>query len=962
MVVVDSLRHMRDMDDMDDDKISPPEYTANDNGSGMLDPPPAFKYSEFKVSGDGLKSAARVERDGRIAVSLKLHKKLPDMPVLNRIISEFGVDEGNWRDCPPLSIVIMIVGSRGDVQPYVALAKRLRRDGHRIRIASHGTFRDFVEGQGLDFFDIGGDPHELMSYMVKNPGLIPGIASLTNGDIKKKRIMMMGCWNSCHSPDQKTGIPFVADAIISNPPAFAHIHCAEALGIPLLMSFTMPWCATGSFPHPLVNISTTNAGERLTNYLSYALADTMTWQGVGDIVNKLRNRTMGLPSLSLRSGPDILDRVKVPWTYCMSPALVPKPADWANHIDVVGFYFLDLATSYTPPRDLAHFLASGPPPVYIGFGSVVVDDPVEMTRVIFEATHAVGVRALVSSGWSNLGDVDVPPHVFLLGNVPHDWLFAEERVSAVVHHGGAGTTAIGLAKGRPTVIVPFFGDQQFWGEMIHKSGAGPKPIPQKNFNVENLTAALTYAISPEAKTAAAGLAQSIVNEDGVEGGVDSFYRHLPLLNMRCDLDPSRVAVWWSTKHCLKLSAFAAQVLLDDQRIKMEHLDLHRPKEYDSRKQYTDPITAGVVSMFWMLVKAPMGVAELFYNPVDGIIHTTTALPNGFMKLVIHFHEGLHNLPTLYGSTVRSHKPIRGVTDGLIEGSKGLALGVYDGITGLVTAPMKGAAEDGVIGGLKGSAKSLFDFAFKPLAGGLGFVSLPLKGAYRQLRLLGSKDADSNRRVVRISQGHEEARQSTFEQRSQVLRRFMAANTKEKLEERRGVLIEAARREIERARASKKSSTRSTSAGEPGPSTSARPLTPPPAWSSSSTDSPEDERFRLDMERALSLSISESTSSSFERSLPATPITYVGDEDDEEELTFQRSMDLAKQASLSEHLSPYASYTNQGSSYSFMQHSDASGEFAPLSRSPGPIAAPSYSPREPDTSRRKAQKRGKQRDA
>lgn len=165
----------------------------------------------------------------------------------------------------------------GDVQPYVALAKRLRRDRHRVRIASHGTFRDFVEGQGLDFFDIGGDPHELMSYMVKNPGLIPGIASLTNGDIKKKRIvsqcntsrlfvndvladasggkhsgvrvcknkaltfywqMMMGCWNSCHSPDQKTGIPFVADAMISNPPAFAHIHCAEALGIPLLMSFS----------------------------------------------------------------------------------------------------------------------------------------------------------------------------------------------------------------------------------------------------------------------------------------------------------------------------------------------------------------------------------------------------------------------------------------------------------------------------------------------------------------------------------------------------------------------------------------------------------------------------------------------------------------------------------------------------------------------------------------------------
>ncbi|KZV82173.1 glycosyltransferase family 1 protein [Exidia glandulosa HHB12029] len=954
MVVVDPPRHMRDVDDVDDDKASPPEYSAFDNGSGIVDPPPDFKYSEWKISGDGLKSAARVEKDGRIAVSLKLNKTLPDLPVLHRVVDEFGVDEGNWRDCPPLSIVIMIVGSRGDVQPYVALAKRLRRDKHRVRIASHGTFRDFVEGQGLEFFDIGGDPHELMSYMVKNPGLIPGIASLTNGDIKKKRIMMMGCWHSCHSPDQKTGTAFVADAIISNPPAFAHIHCAEALGIPLLMSFTMPWCATGSFPHPLVNISTTNAGERLTNYLSYALADTMTWQGVGDIVNKLRNKTMGLPSLSLRSGPDILDRVKVPWTYCMSPALVPKPVDWSNHIDVVGFYFLDLAASYTPPQDLANFLDAGPPPVYIGFGSIVVDDPAEMTRVIFEATRAVGVRALVSSGWSNLGNVDVPPHVFLLGNVPHDWLFAEDRVSAVVHHGGAGTTAIGLAKGCPTVVVPFFGDQQFWGDMIHKSGAGPKPIPQKNFNVESLTDALTYAVSSEAKTAAASLGRSIVHENGVEAGLESFYRHLPLLNMRCDLEPERVAVWWSTKHCLKLSAFAAQVLLEDKRIKMEHLDLHRPKEYDSMKKYTDPITAGVVSLFWMIAKAPMGVAEMFYNPVDGIIHTTTAIPNGFMKLIVNFHEGLHNLPALYGSTVREHKPIKGVADGLVEGTKGLALGVYDGLTGLVTAPMKGAAEEGVIGGLKGSAKSLFDLAFKPAAGGLGFVSLPLKGAYRQLRLLAHKDADSNRRVVRISQGHEDARASTSEQRFKVLRGFAAATTKEKLEERRAVMIRAAKREMDqRMRASKKPTLRSMSSdsNDPGPSTSARPP-PPPLPSRSSTDSPEDERFRQDMERALSLSLSESTTSfsSIDRSLPATPITYVADEDDEEELMFQRSMELAKRMSLAEHASPYDSDFDHQDSY-FTQHSDTSGDLPTMSTSPGPIV-------NPDTGRGKLHKPSK----
>lgn len=148
--------------------------------------------------------------------------------------------------------------SAGDVQPYVALGRRLQKDGHRIRIASHETFRGFVTEQGLEFYDIGGNPQDLMSYMVKSasncflafaladvlvdPGLMPGFDSLTNGDIGRKRTMLKemihGCWDACHMPCQKTKQSFVADAIISNPPSFAHIHCAEALGIPLQLTFS----------------------------------------------------------------------------------------------------------------------------------------------------------------------------------------------------------------------------------------------------------------------------------------------------------------------------------------------------------------------------------------------------------------------------------------------------------------------------------------------------------------------------------------------------------------------------------------------------------------------------------------------------------------------------------------------------------------------------------------------------
>ncbi|KAF4770786.1 hypothetical protein HAV15_013022 [Penicillium sp. str.  len=144
-----------------------------------------------------------------------------------------------------LNIVIQVVGSRGDVQPFVALGKALQKHGHRVRLATHATFDQFVRNAGLEFYAIGGDPTELMSYMVRNPGLIPSIKTLRAGEIKKKRASMAeilnGCWDSCLKPDQNDMKPFMADAIIANPPSFAHVHCAQALGIPVHLMFTMPW-------------------------------------------------------------------------------------------------------------------------------------------------------------------------------------------------------------------------------------------------------------------------------------------------------------------------------------------------------------------------------------------------------------------------------------------------------------------------------------------------------------------------------------------------------------------------------------------------------------------------------------------------------------------------------------------------------------------------------------------------
>ncbi|CUA72150.1 Sterol 3-beta-glucosyltransferase UGT80A2 [Rhizoctonia solani] len=749
---------------------------------GSISTSPAINYASYKALGKGLTSSANMTPDGRIVITLDLHKKLPDLPKnYANPVREYAVDRVDWHVAPPMNIVIMIVGSRGDVQPFVALGKRLKEHGHEVRIATHGTFRSFVTGAGLRFFDIGGDPEQLMSYMVRNPGLMPGLESLTNGDIGMKRKMVAeyldGCWKACYEPDEdEDQLSFAADAIISNPPAFAHIHCAEALGIPLQLSFTMPWCATADFPHPLVNILQSNAGKGLTNVLSYALAELMTWQGLGDVINDFRTKTLGLKPLSLRSGAGIVDRLRIPWTYCMSPALVPKPDDWTNHIDVVGFYFLDLASNYQPPDNLKKFLDEGEPPIYIGFGSIVIDEPQEMTQKIFDAIRETGTRAILSAGWGGLFAPDspnVPEGVLILdkqtGNIPHDWLF--DHVSAVCHHGGAGTTSAGLKAGKPTIVVPFFGDQPFWGAMIARAGAGPEPIPQDELSTRKLIAAFEFVKSSRARGAAERMGRQIQNESGVMLGVDSFHKHLPLLNMRCDIDPHKLAEWWSPEYYLRLSGFAVTVLINAGLLDMKKLQRHRTKEYETHKKATDPITGGSIEIMRTVTHYYAGIAQIFYSPIKGIINTTTAIPRGVMNIIGSVSEGFHNVPRIYGSEVRERGPVNDFSSGITEGAKGLFHGYKDGITGLVTEPLAGAKKEGFIGFIKGSGRSYINATMKPAAGIVGMISNPIDGAWKSIQKPWAKKQDSRQLAVRVERGRRAYEASTEEERQGVINAF-----------------------------------------------------------------------------------------------------------------------------------------------------------------------------------------------
>ncbi|EXJ62211.1 hypothetical protein A1O7_02644 [Cladophialophora yegresii CBS 114405] len=637
----ETLLQMTDLvtPDMAEDDMAPPPY-------GQI-------HGEIRNEKNGLGISTSVTDDGRINIRInQINRRLSQIftPALRQQIQSvqdsrpppspyippsLGGGKGVTPP-PPLNIVIQVVGSRGDVQPFVALGKVLKGTyGHRVRLATHLLFKDFVQENGLEFFSIGGDPSQLMAFMVKNPSLMPGFRSVLSGDVSQRRKdvaeYIQGCWRSCYqagdgtrlhattddlsessendSSPQNAARPFVADCIIANPPSFAHIHCAEKLGIPLHIMFTMPYSPTQAFPHPLANIQSSNADPQLTNYISYAMIEVLSWQGLGDIINRFRAKCLGLDPVSLIWAPGMLQRLKVPHTYCWSPSILPKPKDWGPHISISGFYFLNLASNYTPTPDFQAFLDAGPPPVYIGFGSIVLDDPNAMTELIFEAVRKTGQRVLLSKGWGGMGadELSIPDSVFMLGNVPHDWLF--KHVSCVVHHGGAGTTAAGITAGRPTLVVPFFGDQPFWGAVVARAGAGPDPIPYRQLTADKLADAINFCLKPDSLERAKELASKIVAERGGDMGAQSFHQHLEPDRLRCTLAPSRPAAWRIKRTQVRLSAFAACTLANEGLLDFHDLKLFRPQEYFTDEGPWDPISGFAAGLFGAISSMVMGLAD-----------------------------------------------------------------------------------------------------------------------------------------------------------------------------------------------------------------------------------------------------------------------------------------------------------------------------------------------------------------
>ncbi|KAK6835593.1 hypothetical protein RU639_002109 [Aspergillus parasiticus] len=536
-----------------------------------------------------------------------------------------------------LNIVIQTIGTQGDIQPFLILGDELVRQGHRVRVATHATYATAAatDHPHLEFFPIGGDPAELISYGRKNSGFVHEFKTL-QARLQGKKIPIMsdiisGCWRSCVDDDPVTSAPFVADAIIASPIGFSHVHCAQALGgLPVHLMYTMPWSRTKMFPHAITRVGVGRAMKlSRRNWISYVAIEWMIWLYLGDTINQLR-ASLDLAPIPMNMGPGLHETLKIPFTYFWPPALVPKPDDWPAHIEVSG-YISRNPSSYQPSPELQKFLLSGSTPVYIGFGSIVLDEQLsqELTETVLAAISLAGIRAVVGKGWCKLGDfVTNNKNVFCIDNCPHDWLF--QHVSAVVHHGGIGTTICGLAHDRPTVIVPFVADgQRFWGHIVAGTGAGPAPIPYTSLKPRRLAAAIRYCFTDQAKAAARQVGKKLRAETpGAANAVQSFYRNLPLHRMSCEYLVDQPSVWsyGPANREIQLSKAAAWILVSHGRIHEQKLKIHRIKTYAALDYGTQRDLIGVIIGVFVWIVSTLLYPLLYV--LCGRTDVTNAPPKG----------------------------------------------------------------------------------------------------------------------------------------------------------------------------------------------------------------------------------------------------------------------------------------------------------------------------------------------
>ncbi|MFC4326248.1 glycosyltransferase [Streptomyces andamanensis] len=390
-----------------------------------------------------------------------------------------------------MRIVIVTAGSRGDVAPFTGLGRRLLDAGHQVAVAAHPSFAALVGGCGLDHRPVPGDPQ----------GLIRDLARAAS---RKEAQALTKAYADGLADGVAEAVAGRADLLLTAfGPAPLSRTAGEAFGVPVIGTYLAPSFATGQFPLPnarsiddLGPESNLAAGRDVLKRAEGVFAGAVT---------RLRAR-LGLPAGASPAPVDVR-----PVFHGFSPLVVPRPEDWPSWVDVAGYWWPARPDGWHPPAELVDFLQAGPPPVFIGFGSMAAGQGERLSELVAAAVKRTGVRAVVQTGWADLNGCGAD--VLAIGDIPHDWLFP--RTAAVVHHAGAGTTAAGLRAGVPAVPVPVMADQPFWASRLYALGVAPRPVPYQELTANALSGAITTCLSePSHRRRAAELARGIAAEDG----------------------------------------------------------------------------------------------------------------------------------------------------------------------------------------------------------------------------------------------------------------------------------------------------------------------------------------------------------------------------------------------------------------------------------------------------------------
>ncbi|MEM7335735.1 MAG: glycosyltransferase [Chloroflexota bacterium] len=411
-----------------------------------------------------------------------------------------------------MKLSIITIGSRGDVQPYVALGCGLQKAGFDVSIVTYEYYRQFIEAYGLKLKPLQGDPKEILGSengrnWVRSQGnpvkFVKNFIALT-----KARI----------APMMKDAVEQLADAeiILYSDLGIVGYHVAEKYQTPLIETHLQPFGITKTFPSvgapPWIKLG------GLYNQISHWVTEQMLWQPFRTLVNDLRRTELDLRPIPFW-GP--FKKIKTegnPTLHAYSPHVLPKPSDWPRWRHVTGNWVLPPEPGWQPDPKLVDFLNAGKPPVYVGFGSMVDEEPEKLVEMVLTAVSHTNNRIILSSGWAGFTASNLPDNAYIIQSVPHEWLLPQ--MAAVIHHGGAGTTAAGLRSGVPSMAAPYFADQFFWADRIYNLGVSPKLPPRPKLTMDILTHAIQEATQNSVmKNNAARIGQLLHAEDGIETAV-----------------------------------------------------------------------------------------------------------------------------------------------------------------------------------------------------------------------------------------------------------------------------------------------------------------------------------------------------------------------------------------------------------------------------------------------------------